>query len=1296
MTSRNGGSSQGRSVTAKKLPPILSIQPSQSPNKSFPVVGVGASAGGLEAFTQLLTALPIDTGMAFILIQHLSADHKSLLADILSRQTKLPVTEAIDKTPVEPNHVYVIPPNTQMSIHRGVLTLTGRKEAGSPFMPIDYFLRSLAADKGSEAIAVILSGGDGDGSHALEAIKAEGGITFAQDASAKTGSMPATAMATGLVDFVLPPAGIAKELVRIARDPTADRLRKVSGEELLPEDDGLATIYSLLHRARGVDFTHYKQATLKRRITRRMVVQRVTSLKEYVKILKAESEEIGFLYDDILIHVTEFFRDPETFETLKTNVFPRLMKNRAVSEPIRIWVPGCATGEEVYSVVICLLEFLGDQRVPIQVFGTDIGDRPLQRARTGLYTEAAVARVSAERRRRFFTAVSGGYQINKSVKDVCIFAKQNVAKDPPFSKLDLISCRNVLIYLGPVLQKQVMAVFNYSLKSTGILLLGNSEALGAFSTLFSPLDKKVKIYAKKNVAVGQHPVFSHADYPTLRTPPEMPKRPNEVKSPPTMHQEADQYVLEKRALAGVIIDGSMKIVEFRGPVNQYLEHVAGTASLNLLKLAKEGLLLELRPAIHKAKKENHPVRAEGSRIRRGGHFRNVTIEVVPLTQVPTREAHFLVLFEEALPSDPPESKRARRGQSAGNPRDYKTACQIAELENIRLKKELTATKNYLQSTINDQESVNDELKSANEEALSTNEEFQSANEELQTAKEELQSTNEETTTLNEELNSRNVELTHLNDDLVNLMGGANVPIVILGKDQHIRRLTPAAEKLLHIAHVDIGKSIHELNLALSPPDLRPLITSVLGTLVIEQREIQDREGHWYNLRAQPYKTLDDKIDGVVLSFSDIQLAKERQAAAVVWATELETQVKQRTEELVRSQNALHQAEKLEAIGRLAGGVAHDFNNLMTGILGITDDLHAELGPGSPHRADLEHIISAARKATVITKQLLAFGRRQVINPQVLNLNEIIATMDGLFRRLLGEDIDVKTVLDPQLGSMHIDPGNLEQVILNLGLNARDAMLAGGKLTLETANVNLDENHVIGNFAAKPGPYVVLTVSDTGCGMAPEILDHMFDPFFTTKGGKGAGLGLANVYGIVKQAGGDIRVKSDLGKGTTFRIYFPRVEASPNADRRNADRRDARGGSETILLTEDEDIARKVVVKALRKRGYTVLHARNGQVAIDISGKHEGPIDLLLTDVIMPGMNGSELAKTIASKRPGMSVLYMSGYNQEIISQRGVLEPGTNFIEKTFTGEGLCHKVREVLDGAKQASSSSESGRPPHV
>ena len=423
---------------------------------------------------------------------------------------------------------------------------------------------------------------------------------------------------------------------------------------------------------------------------------------------------------------------------------------------------------------------------------------------------------------------------------------------------------------------------------------------------------------------------------------------------------------------------------------------------------------------------------------------------------------------------------------------------------------------------------------------------------------------------------------------------------------------------------------------------------------------------------------------IVQSIHDLKLSRPaldiHRTMAAVWPMNLERHIRETTEDLAKSQSAFLQSEKLEAVGRLAGGVAHDFNNLMTGILGMTQDIREALGPESPHRDDLDEVILAAQKAMAVTKQLLAFGRRQVFAPRVLNINDVIAGMKKLLQRLLGEDVEVATLFDPNLGYSRVDPGSIEQVILNLGLNARDSMPKGGRITLRTANTEIRRDNVTQTMKMPPGPYVTLTITDEGAGISPEIMPHIFEPFFTTKGdGKGTGLGLASVYGIVKQLGGEIAVRSALGQGTTFTIYLPRREAMAAEERRAPNSRIAREGSETILVAEDEEIVRKVVVRALRKKGYTVMEAARGKEAARISDTHAGPIHLLLTDVVMPGMSGRELAESMLQKRPGLAILYMSGYEKEIIAQRGILERGMDLIEKSFSAEGLCHKVREVLD-----------------
>src|SRR5579864_4882872 len=468
------------------------------PGTLHPIVGIGASAGGLEAFRLLLKGLPPDTGLAFVLVQHLDPGHESMLTSLLSKATEMPVTEVKEGVHAEPNHVYIIPPNTTMGILNGHLHLTARMEPGSRHMPIDYFLRSLAEDQGSGAIGVILSGAATDGTLGLKAIKAEGGITFAQDEkTAKYGGMPHSAIAAGCVDFVLSPEKIARELARIGRHPY---LRVVAEPvPLPPEDDSdLRTLFLLLRNATGVDFRYYKYSTLKRRIARRMVLHKIAGLSQYLRYLRENPDELGALYEDILIHVTAFFREPETFRQLKETILPKLLRGRPPQEPVRVWIPGCSTGEEVYSIAIVLLEYLGERAssVPLQIFGTDISEAAIERARAGAYSESSVAEVSPNRLRRFFVKMNGGYRITKSLREMCIFARQDLAKDPPFSRMDLISCRNVLIYMGPVLHKQVMATFHYALKPTGVLILGKSESISGFSDLFAPVGRKHKIYSK--------------------------------------------------------------------------------------------------------------------------------------------------------------------------------------------------------------------------------------------------------------------------------------------------------------------------------------------------------------------------------------------------------------------------------------------------------------------------------------------------------------------------------------------------------------------------------------------------------------------------------------------------------------------------------------------------------------------------------------------------------------------------------------------------------------------------------
>lgn len=865
-------------------------------DERFPVVGIGASAGGLEAFRQLLRHLPVDTGMAFVLIQHLDPDQKSILREILTRETAMSVQDVQDGMTVEPNSVYVIPPNTTLTIAQGQLHLIPRDRTRRLVMPVDTFFFSLAEDQGSKAIAIVLSGGDGDGSRGLEAVKGAGGITFAQcKESAQVSSMPNTAVATGQVDFILPPQQIAEQLATISRHPyivaptPSEAITAISASET-----ALQTIFMLLRTATGVDFTLYKHTTLKRRILRRMVLYRLESLEDYVVYLREHPVEVQALYDDVLINVTRFFRDPGAFETLKSIVFPTLV-DRAPEIPIRLWVAGCSTGEEAYSIAICLLEFLSDQpRKPaIQIYATDISDWAIEKARSGFYQQSLVADVSPERLQRFFVPVEGGYQISKSVRELCVFAKQNLCSDPPFSRLDLISCRNVLIYLGTVLQKKILPTFHYGLKPTGFLMLGLSETTGEASDLFTLIDKKHKIYARKSSPV-RLPLDLIANTYASEISDSISRNQDPARSEIDWQQAADRIVLERYAPVGVVINQKLEILHFRGQTSPYLEPPAGRASFNLLRMAKEGLTLELRTAIHQAKQQNAPVRKEGLQLQERGQTRVTNLEVIPLQAPDSEERHFLVLFEDASSFLSTQASRSDQTRLQTRDKNFLTllgslfknslsqlvdqtstvpASSPNPLEITQLQQELTTTQEYLRSIIEEQEATNQDLRVANEEILSSNEELQSSNEELETAKEEIQASNEELNVINDELQRRNFELTQISSDLQNLLSSINIPILMLSSDLRIRRFTPIAQSILHLIPADIGRPFRDINPTLDLPTLEAQILEVMSTLTPKELEVQDQDGHWYDLRIRPYRTIDNRIDGAMVILVDIDALK---------------------------------------------------------------------------------------------------------------------------------------------------------------------------------------------------------------------------------------------------------------------------------------------------------------------------------------------------------------------------------------------------------------------------------------
>ncbi len=787
---------------------------------SCPIVGVGGSAGGFEAAMELLRHLPPKNGMAFVIVQHLDPHHASRLAGLLGNVTDMPVTEITGKTIPQENTVYVQPPSKCVIVKNGALTLIRRTEKLN--LAIDHFFESLAEERGARAIGVLLSGTGSDGTAGLRAIKAAGGITFAQDASAKFDAMPRSAIRSGFVDVVLPPREIAREIRRIADHPY---LRRPLSDEAEMERlnyqaaDDLGRIFLSLKKQMGVDFSAYKETTLNRRIQRRMALHRIEKLGQYARFLRENKNEIEALFDDLLINVTRFFRDERVFRALKRRFLPALVKSKGKDRTaqLRVWVPGCATGEEVYSFAISILETLGQRvsKMAIQIFGTDLSDSTIEHARAGIYSSAIEKDVSGTRLKRFFNKRDGMYQIKRGVREICTFARQNIAADPPFSRLDLISCRNVLIYLGAQLHKQCIPQFHYALNPGGYLILGPAESVGSFDELFELVDKRNKIYAKKNVAAPHHvDLVSYRGF-ELRHP-DARALASDGTTTTQLQQIADRIMLSAYAPAAVVIDREIRVQQFRGRTDLFLEHTPGPATLNLLQLVRPTMVADLRSTIHRALKTERPARKERTLVKYGGKTREVNIEVVPFKVPASDKSWLLVIFDETTKGTRPGKLPQTLGKTARQR-------EIAEL-----RRELAASKESLQAIIEEQDSTN-----------------------------------------------RNLEMMQINSDLNNLLASIQLPIVMVDNTLTVRRATPAARQAFNILQTDIGRQLHELRSNIDVPDLEDILREVIQTVSTRERRIIDKDAHEYSLRVRPYRTSDNRIDGAVITLVDIDGKKRR-------------------------------------------------------------------------------------------------------------------------------------------------------------------------------------------------------------------------------------------------------------------------------------------------------------------------------------------------------------------------------------------------------------------------------------
>jgi two-component system, chemotaxis family, CheB/CheR fusion protein len=844
------------------------VSPKNVLNSIIPIVGIGASAGGLEAFEQFFRLVPIDSGIAFILVPHLDPDHESLLADILGRVTGMPVIEAEDQMKVIPNHVYIIPPNREMTIFHSMIHLSIPDSTRGQRMKIDLFFRSLAEEQGDKAIGIVLSGTGTDGTLGLRAIQGSGGLTLVQDPkTAKYDGMPTSAIEGGYATFVLPvqqmPAQLIASVQELFNSLTPNLLG--SDHKIESEKKGeLSRILRIIRGKTGHDFSQYKKSTIHRRIARRMSVHLIEDTSTYTRYLEENPDEVKLLFREILINVTSFFRDPEAFDVLKTTVLPGLIRQKTEFDSFRVWVPGCATGEEAYSLAIILREVLDDMEkdCKVQIYSTDIAEDVIAVARKGFYPPNITADVSSERLNKFFIRQENGFQVNKDIREMVIYAIQDLIKDPPFTKLDLISCRNLLIYLESDLQSRLIPAFHYSLNPGGILFLSSSENIGSSPELFKPINRKWRIYEASGVITGAKQIM---EIPRLRNawPPIIPDSDIKPGHSETIVDITRKALLQAYAPPSVVTDEMGTILYVHGNTGKFLSPAQGKATLSVIEMAREGLQLDMRTAIFTARTQKKEVICKNLQVRTNGGFETVTLEVRPINNQDAIHTNLIISFiltNAHVIQDPalPQKKPIR----SNNPE------RVEELE-----QELHYTKENLQATIEEMQAANEELKSTNEELQSTNEELQSTNEELETSKEEIQSVNEEILSVNAELQAKIGQLAEMQNDMKNLLSSTGIGTIFLDINLAIRWFTPESTNLYKLVSSDVGRPLADIKSLVIHDDLLLEAKNVLDSLIPTEREIQTFDNTWFLVRLLPYRTLENVIDGVVLSFTDINRGK---------------------------------------------------------------------------------------------------------------------------------------------------------------------------------------------------------------------------------------------------------------------------------------------------------------------------------------------------------------------------------------------------------------------------------------
>jgi two-component system, chemotaxis family, CheB/CheR fusion protein len=1178
------------------------------------VVGIGASAGGLNAYTALLSALPPDTGMSFVVVQHLAADHASFLATLLARVTQMSVIEVQDGPRIEPNTIYVIPPNRSLVIEDGHLGL--RERPPGLHLSVDIFFTTLAESHGPQAIGIVLSGTGTDGMKGVEAIKASGGITFAQDGSAQHWSMPQGAVSTGCIDFVLPPQEIAAELAKLASIPKV----AFSSDPIEPAEE-LESVISVLHERFNTDFSQYKETTLYRRIRRRMALRRIEALGDYRSLLREDARESEALYQDILISVTSFFRDPESFEALKRIVFPALLALPPSEEPLRIWVVGCSSGEEAYSIVIALREYMdesNDHR-PIRLFGTDINAQAIARARRGWYSRSSVEELPEARRQRYFSEAEGGYCVHKSIRVLCTFAPHNATADPPFSRMDLVSCRNLLIYFQSALQRKLLPLLHYALKPGGFLFLGASESISHYRDLFDQKDARHKIYSASPMARHSAPMM-----PRIMADARPPALVNATQALTPHHdldtqRTADLVALKTYTPPGVLVDEEGEILHFRGDVSPYLAQSAGAPSHSIFKVAREGLFAPLRSLLQQMTDGAANARVDNAVVKNGEGLITVSINLVPVVFSPPRPPLYWVFFEPSAETLEQRMLVQTRRLEGG----YDISRQIAVLTD-----ELAATREHLESTIEAQATSNQDLQAANEEVQSANEELQSTNEELETSKEEIQSSNEELVTVNDELRLRNEDLDRANDDLNNLFSSVKMAIVMVWQDLRIRRFTPLAQTLFNILPTDVGRSIADMRHNIEIEDFAELLSQSINQATEVEKQVKSSDGHFYWLRLRPYRTEDGTVDGAIVILIDIDTLAQTQESLRDRIAELAAANRHKNEFL-----AILAHELRNPLAPLRNAV--QILNRAGGDVGVTERARELIDRQVHHMSRLvSDLLDAARAENgQIRLQRMSLDLRTCIE-HVVDL--LRPALESKSQRLRVSLPDAPVWVDG-------DSTRLEQVFTNLLNNSN-------KYTPETGEIEIDVSTVLEGDGSR---VAIACVTDNGEGIDAELIPRLFDLFTQadrslahSQGGLGIGLSLVRT--LVEMHGGRVVIRSEgRGRGSAFEVRLPTTGAPPEeavAEYKTPTSRLSSATERRVLIVDDNQDIRESSCELLALAGFEVIGAASGFEALEKAPAF-GP-DAVLLDVGLPDLSGYDVARRLRESPQFASTMLiaLTGYD----------------------------------------------------